>query len=1762
MSVLRPVRATAVVASAALLLGAAPLLGTAAAAVTAISESPKAGTATFVSPATVSVTFDKSPTSATISVSRGGQAVTACSTSQSRSGATISCNPGTLVDGTYDVSANGRDGTTDLVGTTHAFSFTVATARSIDVVPAKVTQTNVTAVPVSGSFAAAETVVLTATGGGKSIEPKSVPVTSGGFSTTLDLSGLPEGTVTVTGTATDPNGGKKDTFDTAVKDTVGPSVVSTSPVADGRVQPGTAEAPFSPSVTFDAALSGGQLTLRDSAGSRFAGTTERKDRTLTFVQEGGKLREGAYTLSWTGIDTDGNATTSSAPLAFVVDGTPPAAPSVTVPALVRDTLTATGAAEPGATVEVTVADAATPAKLARSSGVADGAGRYSVDVPVGPLGQGALSVTATATDAAGNTSPASAPRTATKDTVAPARPGVAFTPSAVNAASARSVNVAGAAEEGSTVRLTLNDATSNPASTPIAREGKAGADGYSFAGIDVSSLSDGTLTATVTATDAAGNTSAVGTATAAKDTNAPDVTGFAVSPAKLNKAGTTVTATGSSEQGATVALTAIDRNGKKVTETAHGSPFSSQLALAELADGPITVTAAATDAAGNLGPAVTKTVEKDTVAPSVTVTAPTSTSANEKSYVVTGSTEAGASVRVVVKDAAGKVVEKTVAAGATGYTTGPLDVSGLGQGTLTVTATATDGFDNSTVAGTSALRDSVAPPAPSLAVTPNPIVLKDGKAVGTLAGAAAKGSEPDVTALTVRLSVTTGSGTPVTASVRPAADGSYTADVDVTRLADGPLTSTAVVEDAVGNVGPAATATVEKNTVALALLSTSPAKDASVQAVEVFTATLNERLSLAGSSGVITNRNGTRIAQDAKSLSSDERTLRLTPSEPLAEAGSPYTVAFTAVDRVGESVTGSITFVVDETAPPAPVLSAFGPVNAKGVKSVTVSGTAEKAARVALTVAGASGAPIAGTTTADDKGAWSTTLDLSALPDGQLTATATATDAAGNVSPAGTRSGVKDTVAPALTATATNITATAASSTVSGTTDATLPLDIVVTDSAGGVKKASATASAGSFSTAVGKDGLAEGPFTVLVTARDAAGNVTERTASAVKDTVAPTLTAQATDVTGSATSTTVSGTTDASLVEISVKDSAAKTRTASPKADDKGAYSAVVDTTDLAEGPLTVTVRVRDAVGNLTERTLTKVKDTIAPALTVQATDIAVGAAGTTVTGSTDSSVPVTVEVTDAAGVVRTAQVTSAKDGAYTASFSRDLLADGPFTVLVRVKDAAGNTTEREGSAVKQFATSLTLTAPATTVSGTATTLTGSLTRTGAGGVSGQVVTLTVTDKGGSTTRNATTGDGGAFSFEVTPTHDTTWTVAYAGGRQDAASTATMSTVVAAKVTATVTGRYAYKTVTGTVGPDKDGTTVTLQRVGANGVMTPVAAGVVKDGAYRLRTWLPAGEYVVTVPAAGGNGAGSSPSLTTRLGRGVAVADSAREDILAVIGSDAQVWARSSKASGWTPLGGALVDAPVVVAGYDESYVVGVGRDRNVWIRGFSTSAGWRPLGPAGTNCAAPSAVVSGSTFAVVCRGGDGALWVAKTAVSGTRIPAVTSWSSMGGGFRFGPSVSDVSPNGFTADFLYSGVGNDGRIWSRTEDTGWTPLAAPRCGGISTASEFFEAVSCRNDATSALKTFAGYTSNDGRVIPSAIVGRPAVAVDADGVARHYVLGTDSALYTARQAADGTTGGFSRISGAGAHGLSAVSVSSTGTDRSAGMALPRPKKVR
>ena len=335
------------------------------------------------------------------------------------------------------------------------------------------------------------------------------------------------------------------------------------------------------------------------------------------------LADGLYTFLVRSVDHSGNADPNPATHGFTVDTRAPAPPVIATPAdgsyNTTGTVVLSGSAEPNSTVRIT------DGLLGTGSTTADSGGAWTKTLTF--LGEGAHVFRATATDAANNTSAASAPTRITVDTRPPAPP-VITSPADGSYNTTGTVVLSGSAEPNSTVRL--YDGLTSMGSTTA---GNGGAWTKT-----VTSLAEGTHAFRATATDAANRTSAVSAPTRITVNMHAPAPPVIASPADgtYNTTGAVVLV-GSAEPSSTVSIS--DGVTAAGTTTADGGGNWTKTVTA-LTDGVHAFRASATDAANRASaPSGITHVTVDTHAPHTSIrTGPTgSTTQTSVSFEFTSS---------------------------------------------------------------------------------------------------------------------------------------------------------------------------------------------------------------------------------------------------------------------------------------------------------------------------------------------------------------------------------------------------------------------------------------------------------------------------------------------------------------------------------------------------------------------------------------------------------------------------------------------------------------------------------------------------------------------------------------------------------------------------------------------------------------------------------------------------------------------------------------------------------------------------------------------------------------------------------------------------------------------------------------------------------------------------------------------------------------------------------------------------------------------
>ncbi|HFU5674358.1 TPA: Ig-like domain-containing protein, partial [Acinetobacter baumannii] len=631
-------------------------------------------------------------------------------------------------------------------------------------------------------------------------------------------------------------------------------------------------------------------------------------------------------------DAAGNSSSVNDTQTYTLDTTAPNTPVIDP---VNGTDPITGTAEPGSTVTVTYPDGSTKTVVAGPDG--------TWTVPNPGLNDGD-EVTAVATDPAGNTS---GPGTAIVDAVGPNTDGVNFAVDSVTAD-----NVINASEAAGNVTITgiLKNVPSDAAATAVTIvingvtytatvDSAAGTWTVSVPGSGLVADTDKTIDAKVTFTDAAGNSSTVNdTQTYTLDTAAP-------SAPVIDPVNGTDPITGTAEPGSTVTVTYP--NGDTATVVAGTDGSWSVPNPGNLVDGD-TVTATATDPAGNTSLPGTGTVSADITAP---VVALDDVLTNDSTPALTGTVNDPTATVVVNVDG---VDYPAVNNGDGTWTLADNTLPALTDGPHTITVTATDAAGNVGNDTAVVTIDTVAPNAPVL----DPI-----NATDPVSGQAEPGST---------VTVTYPDGT--TATVVAGPDGSWSVP-NPGNLVDGD-TVTATATDPAGNTSLPGTGTVSADITAPVVALDDVLTNDSTPAL---TGTVNDPTAT-----VVVNVDGV----DYPAVNNGDGTWTLADNTLPTLADGPHTITVTATDAAGNVGNDTAVVTIDTSLP----VVSLDDLTTNDTTPALTGAIDDPTATVVVNVDG-----IDYPATNNGDGTWTLADNtLPALIDGPHTVAVTATDPAGN----------------------------------------------------------------------------------------------------------------------------------------------------------------------------------------------------------------------------------------------------------------------------------------------------------------------------------------------------------------------------------------------------------------------------------------------------------------------------------------------------------------------------------------------------------------------------------------------------------------------------------------------------------------------------------------------------------------------------------------------------------------------------------------------
>ncbi|WP_426741707.1 Ig-like domain-containing protein [Enterobacter cloacae complex sp. 402G1] len=1119
------------------------------------------------------------------------------------------------------------------------------------------------------------------------------------------ISGLSDGTVTVSVSVTDAAGNTGSGTHNVTVDTGLPSV-SFNAISDDNVLNAVEKGQ-------DLSVSGTSANLAE--GTQVTVTLNGKNYTATTAADGTwsltvpaadltGLGQASYTLNATATNGVGNSVSSSANL--LVDT---ALPTVTINTVAGDnvinaaevaagqTLSGTVAnAEAGNTVTVTIGGYSYTATVQNNLS-------WSVNVPsdvLTALGNGSLSVTATVTNGHGNTG--TGEREIAIDANLPGlRVDTVAGDDVVNTIEhAQNLIVSGTSDglaPGTALTVTVNG--KDYAATVLA-------DGTWRAAIpstDVSAWPEGTVKISVTGDSAAGNPITIShdvtvdLATVAISINAlatDDVINAAEKGADLVLSGVTTNV----EAGQTVT---ISLNGRIYTTTVDDSgnwTYTVPSAdLAGLKDGDASVQVSVTNVNGNSASAG-REYSVDATAPSVTINTiatddilNASEAQSDLAISGTSTAEAGQTVTVSLN---GKDYTTTVSANGSWTLNVPAaDLAGLSDGSVTVTASVSDKAGNPASADHNLTVDVTVPAVTIHTVAGDDVInVAEHNQAQIISGSATGAAAGD------KVTVTIGGQTYTT--VLDAA-GNWSVGVPanvISGLSDGTATVSVSVTDAAGNTG-SGTHNVTVDTGLPSVSFNAISDDNVLNAVEK-----GQDLSVSGTSANLAEGTLVTVTLNGKNYTATtaaDGTWSLTvPAADLTGLGqASYTLNATATNGVGNSVSNTANLLVDTALPTVTINTIAGDnvINAAEVAAgQTLSGkvaNAEAGNTVTVTIGGNTY-----TATVQSDLTWSVNVPesvLTALGNGDLTVSATVTNGHGNMG-TGERDVTIDASLPGLRVNTVagddviNSIEHGQNLIVSGTSDG-LAAGTTLTVTVNGKTYAASVLADGSWTAAIPAadvGALAAGTMTVTVAGQSTAGNPVSISHDVTVDlaAVAISIDAIATDDVINAAEKGVDLVLSGSTSNVEENQTVTVTfggKTYTAKVDADGNWTATVPSADLAglkDGDASVQVSVTNAHGNSASAGREYSVDATAPTVTIDtvAGDNVINgseaAAGVAISGTTTAEVGQTVTVT-LGGNSYTAQVQ--QGGVWSVNVpGTDLsaLADNGYTVQASVSDAAGN--------------------------------------------------------------------------------------------------------------------------------------------------------------------------------------------------------------------------------------------------------------------------------------------------------------------------------------------------------------------------------------------------------------------------------------------------------------------------------------------------------
>ncbi|WP_456277487.1 LysM peptidoglycan-binding domain-containing protein [Bacillus sp. AK128] len=567
------------------------------------------------------------------------------------------------------------------------------------------------------------------------------------------------------------------------------------------------------------------------------------------------------------------------------------------------------------------------------------------------------------------------------DQTAPAEPSLSSLP-VIYQGNVATYVLTGKTEASARVLITFTDEVDQT----IQHEVTADADGTFTIRQGLMPLNDGIISIQAIAIDEEGNNSEALTQTVTKDVLGPSGIVFNNAETVTSKNQEAFEISGSVTDATSIRFEFIDQNQNTIREElpVTNNSYQSNINFSALTDGVILVKLVATDAHGNESNISTRELMKDTASPNLpTVTVPSYINANnEHAVVLSGNTEPGALITMIISDDINKM-NRQVTADSNGDFTLIVDARVFNEGTITFEAKSIDRVGNESESYiTQTVKD----------VSVGELLLFDLAPINQEQAVAYKVQGTGEPNTNIHLSFADLTGETITKVIKTDEAGSFSDNINVSSLKDGAITAISYQTDEANNKSNVITKVIQKDTVAPNQVVLSPLDTISQKNVESYTI-LGTGEPLSTVEILLTDATGYELTQQSKVRGDGTFTIEVNVS---ALTGDRMELAIHQIDEVGNKGHTNSQFVaIDKAGPQILDIEMAQIANTGSVTDFIISGITEPDADVEIELTDGVNTTIYHGTAKSD-GSFSITTDLSKIADGQLTGRVITRDALEN----------------------------------------------------------------------------------------------------------------------------------------------------------------------------------------------------------------------------------------------------------------------------------------------------------------------------------------------------------------------------------------------------------------------------------------------------------------------------------------------------------------------------------------------------------------------------------------------------------------------------------------------------------------------------------------------------------------------------------------------------------------------------------------------